>query len=103
MSGCLSTTLATTLARHRDRDRLAQPGVLDEAARGLERGERLVGIGPVAGELHAIAALEERGQQAPVLDRQLGPRGRDLEELLGGELGRADLVALLEVVPDDRR
>src|SRR6185436_13044069 len=99
MSSRLSVALAVALARHRDRDRLAQPGVLDEAARGLERGERLVGVGPVAGELHAIAALEERAQEDAVLGRQLGPRGRDLEELLGGQLGRADLVALLEVAP----
>ena len=50
-------------------DCLAQPGVLDERARGLERGERLVGVGPVAGELHAVAALEERGEQRAVLGR----------------------------------
>ncbi len=34
---------------------------------------------------------------------QLGPRGRHLQELLGGQLGRADLVALLEVAAHDRR
>src|SRR5215468_6457641 len=98
MSRRLSVAVARAgaRARHRDRDRLAQPGVLDEAARSLERGERLVGVGPVAGELHAIAALEKRAEQAAVLARQLGPRGRDLEEFLGGQLGRADLVALLE-------
>src|SRR6185295_5924652 len=104
MSRRLSWTLAGTLARavaractgparDGDRDRLAQPGVLDEAARRLERGERLLGVGPVAGELDALAALEERAQQAPVLGRQLGPRDRDLEELLGGQLGRPELSA----------
>src|SRR5215467_7048946 len=93
----VAVALARARARHRDRDRLAQPGVLDEAARRLERGERLVGVGPVAGELDAVAALEERAQQAAVLGRQLGPRCGDLEELLGGQLRRPDLVALLEV------
>src|SRR5262249_21523933 len=43
-----------------------QPRVLDEAARRGERGERLLGVGPVARELDAVAALEERRQEPPV-------------------------------------
>src|SRR5262245_4655726 len=98
MSGRLSALAgrATRAPRDGDRDRLAQPGVLDEAARCLERRQRLVGVGPVACELDAIAALEERAQQRAMLGGQLLPRCRDLEELLGRELRRADLVALLE-------
>ena len=61
------------------------------------------GVGHEVGELHEIRPAQEVAQQLLVIARQVGRVAHHLEELLGGELGRAQLEAILEIAAHDAR
>src|SRR5260221_11529506 len=85
------------VARRISVDILAGARVLDERACGHQGRQRLLRIRSITRELHAIAALQECGQQPAVVRSELVGARRFEQELFGRQLGRADLVAALEI------